>query len=164
MHANAYNFVERIASRGLPSGPVIEIGGRNINGSIRQLFGPAYLSLDLYDGPGVDIVANGATYRPKIRPVVVVCCEVLEHAEDAEQICANAYRMLLPGGVFIVTAATEGRFEHSAHDGGNLREGEFYRNVTAKDLARWLRNFARVEFDTNPMTCDIYAFAQKGTR
>ena len=29
MHANAYNFVERIASRGLPSGPVIEIGGRN---------------------------------------------------------------------------------------------------------------------------------------
>lgn len=166
MHANAYNFVKRVvATQRLPVGPVVEIGGRDINGSVRELFeGRDYTSIDLYDGPGVDVVANGATYRPKKRPAVVVCCEVLEHAANAAQLCLNAWAMLSKGGAFIVTAATTGRVEHSAIDGGSLRAGEYYENVTWDMLRLWCRRFVRVDYEFNEQTCDIYALARKGLR
>jgi len=165
VHPNAFDFVWRTTrTHPLPKGLVVEIGGRNINGSIRSLFGASYLSIDIADGPGVDVVANGATFRPVTRPAVVVCCEVLEHAKDAEAICANAHRILIPGGVFIVTAATEGRLPHSAVDGGNLRDGEFYRNVTAANLWAWCKRFKTCVIEFNRETCDIYAIAEKAKR
>jgi hypothetical protein len=64
----------------------------------------------------------------------VVCCEVLEHTASALVIIANAYRALLHDGVFIMTCAGERRAEHSAFDGGPLRPGEFYRNVSESQL------------------------------
>ena len=163
MHANAFNFVARIVeTRRLSPGPVVEIGGRNINGSVRSLFeGREYTSVDLYDGPGVDVVANGATYRPAKRPSVVVCCEVLEHAANAQQLCLNAWAMLRRGGAFIMTAAAKGRFEHSAIDGGPLRPGEFYANVDGGALREWLQRFSKVHIEYNDETADIYAVAIK---
>src|SRR5678809_1536471 len=67
-----------------------------------------------------DVVASGESFQPPHPAAVVLCCETLEHAACAEAICRNAYRMLAPGGVFVVTAAGEGRDPHSAVDGGPL--------------------------------------------
>ena len=66
-----------------------------------------------------------------------------------------------PGGVFIMTAAGEGRLPHSAIDGGPLRQGEFYHNVTASELEGWLSGFAEARITTNPQAGDIYARAVK---
>lgn len=166
MHREAHAFVAARVAALAPVGAVVEIGGRDINGTVRGLFGEApYVSVDLADGPGVDVVADGCAYRPITTPAVVVCCEVLEHAPDAHLLCENVYGMLRPGGVFIVTAAGEGRTPHSAIDGGALRPGEFYRNVRRDVLEQWLWQFRPyVEIVVDGEAKDIYAFASKGPR
>lgn len=164
MHDGAYTFVQSVAPQ-RPPGLVVEIGGRNVNGTIRDLFrNDRYISVDAYDGPGVDVVADGATYQPPEPPTCVVCCEVLEHAPNADAICHNAFDMLAPGGVYIVTTATGSRAPHSATDGGPIRAGEFYRNVSERELRAWLRPFARVTIERHDDRGDLYAIAYKGAR
>lgn len=163
MHNAAFTFVQSVASR-VPEGPVLEIGGKNINGTVRALFGESYQSVDIADGPGVDDVADGATFTPAVKPSGVVCCEVLEHTAAAEAICRNAYRILADGGVFIVTAAGEGRVPHSAVDGGALRAWEYYATVSKETLEGWLKPFREVTVTENRAVGDIYAVAVKAAK
>lgn len=141
---------------------MLEVGARDINGSVRSLFGRVeYIATDIEPGPGVDLVAPGEQITLP-RPVdTVVCCEVLEHTEAAEAICRNAYQLLAPGGAFIVTAAAPPRAEHSAVDGGELFEGEFYRNVGPGDLGAWLSDFDVMEIVVDEDAGDIRAIALK---
>lgn len=163
MHPAAYQYVADALAK-LPSPPkrVVEIGGRNINGTVRDLFAAAdYTATDIADGPGVDVVADGATYQPDTAPDCVVCCEVIEHAKNWRDIIANARRILAPGGVLIVTAAGEGRAPHSALDGAGLRPGEYYANISERDLFEALSKagFADAEVTVNEREHDIYATA-----
>jgi SAM-dependent methyltransferase len=164
MHRAAFDYVARtVSGRELPAGDVLEIGSRDVNGSVRELFpGRRYIGSDIAPGDGVDIVASGADVELSEPAAVVVTTETLEHTLDAEAICRNAFRLLMPGGVFIVTCAGEGRAPHSAVDGGPLRAGEFYANVTELDLAAWLDDFAKIAIEENPEAGDIYAWAVKG--
>lgn len=170
MHEGAYKFVES-AVRGLPARrSVIELGSRTVagdwpySGPVRPLFAEAqiYIGVDTAPGPNVDIVANAASWSFAGRSTVdtVVCCETLEHTDEAGAICANAHRLLLAGGFFIVTTAGIGRAPHSAVDGGPIRDGEFYRNVDAVTLRDWLAPFAAAVIDTDSPG-DIYALARK---
>ena len=162
MHPAAYRFVASIVSAGqVPPGLVVELGGRDVNGSIRGLFWGSYVSVDLAPGPGVDVVADAATYTPPAPAACVVCCEVLEHAPTAPAIVANAAAMLQPGGLLIVTAAGDGRAPHSAVDGGPLRDGEYYANVTPGDVGGWCAGLEQVRVWTNRRAGDIYATARK---
>lgn len=165
MHPEAYEYV-RHASYHLYPRPVrvVEIGSRNINGSVRGLFSDAlqYRGLDLYEGPDVDIVANGATWQPARdeRPDAVVCCEVLEHATTAADIVRNAVKMLRPGGTAIFTCAGAGRTPHSAIDGGPIREGEHYENVTREMVEEWIEPIQslvkHILFGTRDDRADLY--------
>ncbi len=163
MHSAAFNYVSDVVARGtLPEGDVLEIGSRDVNGTVRWLFsGRRYIGSDIAPGPGVDIVAGGEDITLDTPAAVVVTTETLEHTAEAEVICRNAYRLLQPGGVFIVTCAGVGRLPHSAIDGGPLRAGEFYANVSADDLRRWLSEFSRRDIVENPAAGDIYATAVK---
>jgi hypothetical protein len=163
MHIQAFQFVESVL-RGLPRRErVLEIGSRDINGSIRQLFAGArwYCGIDCAPGAGVDCVADGASFRTEEAPDTVVCCEVLEHAEQGEAIVRNAFEQLQSGGVAIFTMATEGRAPHSAVHGGALQPGEYYRNVGRDALLGWCRDFASVEIAHYPERGDLYALARK---
>lgn len=164
MHAAAYAFIAAEV-RTLSPRVVLEIGSKNINGSVRPLFQASrYIGIDVAPGHGVDVVASGATYVPPEPPDVVVCCEVFEHAEEAPAICAHVASLLPAGGTFLLTMAGVGRRPHSAIDGGPLRAGEFYRNVTPDDLAEWLPASAwtEVTIQTNPALGDLYARATRG--
>ena len=158
MHPEAFDFVSRIRTEIKPTS-VVEIGSRDVNGSVRPLFeGLPYVGVDAVAGPGVDVVANGRGYRPELTPDCIVCCECLEHTPFAQEICVNAFEILAPGGVLILTAAGEGRAAHSGIDGHLLRPGEeFYRNVTETMLREWLSPFHRVTITLRPP--DIYAVA-----
>jgi SAM-dependent methyltransferase len=174
MHDAAREHVRTILQQ-VPNrrGPVVEIGGRDINGTIRPLFadiGP-YASIDLYDGPGVDLVGDVCALPPATtarklfgRPTVtwVVCCEVLEHAVEPARVCRWAYRILEPGGTFIVTAANPYRAEHSGIDGAALQDGEHYQGVSERALKFWLQQFSKSLIDE--VGSDIYAVAWKGKR
>lgn len=156
MHDNARKFVASIASR-LPAMTVAEIGSRNVNGSVRYLFDGFYVGVDLVSGPGVDIVADGATWDGDGRTYdCIVCCEVLEHAANAGEICRNIGRLLNNGGMAIITVAGPNRKPHSAVDGGPLREGEYYANVLPDDIRNWFPG-CRVLTQTTDDYEDVYA-------
>jgi hypothetical protein len=140
MHHHAYRFVQRIAGELGHVRRILEIGSRNINGSVRPLF-PAlgYVGIDLVAGSGVDIVADGATFVPVAPPECIVCCEVLEHTAQAEALVGHALDLLPPGGHLLVTCAAPDRAPHSAVDGGALRAGEYYANVAPADLVVWVQ-------------------------
>lgn len=160
MHEGAHDFVRRTIER-VEAGPVVEIGGRWINGQIRDLFnGAPYTSVDLLAGPGVDVVADAYVWRPDSPVAAVVCCEVLEHTPAPEGLISAAFEMLRPGGLLILTAATNPRAPHSGLDGMGLREGEHYANIDPIDLAEWLRPFGRAQIQCT-LDGDVYAWAVK---
>ena len=167
MHAEARRFVASITAnlKRLPT-RVLEIGGRNINGTVKDLFGDAqYHAIDLYPGPGVDQVADflDPTFTPPFEPDAIVCCEVLEHCRGAEQMVQKAIRLLPPGGIFIATAASLHRTPHSGHDGGALRPNEWYANIDPDLLKTWMRFAGRrlemCRVAENIASCDVYAIA-----
>ena len=159
MHRDARLFVRSVAANVKPGAAVVEIGSRNINGSVRPYFRHAglYLGVDNQVGPEVDIEADGATWDGDGRQYdCVVCCEVLEHAADPRAMCANIARLTAPGGLVILTAASPKRAPHSAVDGGPLRDGEQYQGVTEDDLREWFGVGVTLSIYPSPVE-DIYA-------
>jgi 2-polyprenyl-3-methyl-5-hydroxy-6-metoxy-1,4-benzoquinol methylase len=144
MHPEAMAWVAAFATDEPVS--VLDIGGRNINGSPRHLFPNAttYRTLDILDGEGIDIVADASNWEPDQAYDVVLCLEVFEHAKFWGDIISTARKALAPGGIFVATTAGPGRALHSGVDGGPvLHEGEHYGNVEpdAMRKALWLSGF-----------------------
>lgn len=140
MHTEVMDFVKTFATTDPVS--VIEIGSRNINGTVRPLFPNAqYVGLDLHAGPDVDVVSNALEWTPDGLVDVVICCEVFEHTADWKEIVKRAAGWLKQNGSLIVTCAGPGRRPHSHHDGKlRLLRGEYYANVDANDLRECLKD------------------------
>jgi hypothetical protein len=136
LHTEAFGFVS-YAVDGREFGSVLEVGGRNVNGSVRDLFpGATYTAMDIAPGEGVDVVADAADWKPTATFDCVVCCEVFEHTPRWPEILATMAAALDIGGTAIITAAAPPRLPHSAVDGGPLRVGEYYGNVEPQLLAK----------------------------
>lgn len=163
MHPEALAFVGRNIPAGVAT--VLDIGGRDVNGTPRVLFGPdvTYVALDVHRGPGVDVVADATTWAPDRAYDLVVCCEVFEHIPAWREVLVTAYRALAPGGRLVVTCAGPGRPPHSGWDGAELRPGEWYRNLTAAELADALTaaGFTGVSTDELPEAHDLRATAER---
>jgi hypothetical protein len=145
MHPAAYDWVAQHATA---SKTVLDIGGRDINGTVRELFpGSDYTSIDLAPGRGVDVVGDVCNWKSAHKFQTIVCLEVLEHAEHWQDILDAAGRLILAKGHLIVTAAGPGREPHSAVDGAAVREGEWYKNITRKDLTDALDGWRNVQVD-----------------
>ncbi|MGA9997080.1 MAG: methyltransferase domain-containing protein [Pyrinomonadaceae bacterium] len=134
MHDEAFYFIYRALyeNGGMKMRSVVEIGSRNVNGSVRPLFeqiAQNYYGIDLAPGPDVDEVADAVDWRPAERVDCIVCCEVLEHAPDVEGVVRMISESLEKKGVLLMTCATDPRPPHSAYDGGVVRIGEYYQNV-----------------------------------
>lgn len=135
MHIAVIEFVT--AHRPDAAGDVLDVGGRDINGSPRHHFADAttYTVIDLHDAPGVDVVGDICEFGLTEVADTVLCLEVLEHAEAWREIVAACARACRPGGSVLVTCAGPGRPPHSAMDGNELHDGEHYANVAADELA-----------------------------
>lgn len=161
MHPEALAFIR--ANIGNPT-TVLEYGSLNINGTARFTApNAAWYGVDLQAGPGVDQVADAADYVHPTPVDAVVCAEVLEHTRWVGAITKNAWDSLNPGGVFIVTCATEGRAPHSAVDGGPVRTDEYYRNVPADDYRVTLEHvgFTIELLEVHPTRGDLYVKARR---
>lgn len=155
MHPEARDWVAQHAPPG--SCTTVEIGARDINGTIRDLFTGDYTGIDVVDGPGVDVVADAIAWQPPAPVDVVVCCEVLEHVAEWRSVLWAAIGWLRPGGRLIVTAAGPSRAPHSAVDGGPLRDGEHYAGIDPDDLARVLGQFGEAIVAERAAVGDVYA-------
>jgi len=129
---------------------VVEIGSLYVNGQVRDLFGQAesYVGVDIRAGNGVDVVADGATWRPQKPVDTVICIAVLEHAPEAEAICRATFEMLGPGGVLVLSAPTDGYPPHSWSGAAPL-PGDFYRNLSEATLRNWLSDYAELRCEVN---------------
>lgn len=162
MHPEALAFVAKVAQARGPFRSVVDAGGRDVNGSPRFLFPDSrYLTVDLADGLGVDVVADATTWRPDEPVDLVLSLEVLEHATDPAGLIRGAWESLAPGGRLIVTCATDPRPPHSGVDGGALHGGEHYRNVAPEQLKEWLADWDDVETEVHLDRGDLYASAVK---
>lgn len=164
MHPQAYEWVRQHATDDRVR--VLDVGGRNINGTVKDLFPGAllYHALDIRPGDGVDIVADAATWVPVLPYDVAVCTEVFEHTADWPEICYTIFSALRPGGQAIFTMAGPGRPPHSAVDGGwQLHDGEWYANVAAAELEAVLLGlgFTQVVVDYQPSPADTRAVAYR---
>ena len=145
---------------------VLDLGGRDLNGSPRGLWPNAtvYTVVDILPGEGVDIVADAATWQPDRQYDVVCAAEIFEHTAVWPAICRTAYKALHFDGTFIVTTAGPGRPPHSSIDGMlPLRPGEHYANVPGFELERVLKEtgFNNVVVDCQPNPADTRAVATK---
>lgn len=138
MHPEVRTFVSQFRTSQFLK--VIEIGSRDINGSIRDLFPNAqWIGLDRIPGPRVDVVVDAVEYTPPDPVDMVICCEVLEHAENWEQVLRRGASWLKPGGWMIVTCAGFGREPHSVIVQGTPQPGEHYANLTCQQIEDVLR-------------------------
>jgi hypothetical protein len=142
-------------------GYVLDVGGRNVNGTPRQLFDQDYTVLDVRDAPDVDIVADVVTWQPDREYPVVICAEVLEHAERWEGIVRGCARALGHNGQLIITCAGPGRATHSAVDGGPLRSGEWYANVEPDRLRAVLESCGLSGIVVDQSGLDVRAIATR---
>ncbi len=165
MHEQAMEWFRKYAETD-ESVTVLDIGGRNINGSVRSLFPGAtvYTVVDILDGSNVDIVADAATWEPDQEYDIVVCAETFEHTPVWPDICATIYKALRHGGYTVMTMAGPGRQMHSGYDGLSLQDGEYYGNVDPYRLRSVLEEcgFQDININQQYAPCDVRAVAQKG--
>jgi SAM-dependent methyltransferase len=143
---------------------VLDLGGRDVNGSIRSLFPDAVFTvLDIEPAPDVDIVADAGTWEPDKQYAYVLATELFEHTANWAAVCRTAYKALRPGGKFIVTTAGPGRPLHGASGAGFLVPYEYYANVPGYELERVLTEtgFQGIVVDTQEMPPDTRAVAYK---
>lgn len=160
MHGEALAWVAHYSKQCGDPASVLDLGGRDVNGSPRPFFGTAeYVTLDIL--PGADITANAATWKPDRQYDAVVCTEVFEHTAEWPAILKTAFAACKPGGRLIVTCAGPGRAEHSGHDGQGLRAGEWYANVSVAEMDRGLRDAGWTVLASEEFGQDTRAFAEK---
>ena len=166
MHDQAMQWIAKYATAEPVS--VLDLGGRDINGSPRHLWPNAtrYTVLDILPGEGVDVVADAAAWQPGDAWDVVCAAEIFEHTASWPAICGTAYMACRPGGRFIITTAGPGRPPHSAVDGLlRLLPGEHYANVPAHELRRVLieTGWSAITVDSQwaPNPCDTRAVATR---
>lgn len=148
MHTFARDFCARTAQRSQTGGRALDIGGRDINGTCRDLW-PLMewwiIDKNIDNPSGLEYGFNGTVnkYDYTTGPYqydffdFILCTEVLEHEEQWTKIIAHAYQDLRAGGgTLVLTCAGPYRNHHSAIDGAELRVGEYYKNIDPMLLYR----------------------------
>lgn len=172
MHQEAYDgFARMLALSGIdPQRPWIglDVGGADVNGSVRgQLPATVWTGLDIEPAPGVDIVANAATWRPDGNDGawdVVIATELFEHTSEWREIIGTMASVLDLEGpqLLIATCASDGRPPHGARGEWGVPKGQYYGNVTPsalrEELTRW---FYEVHVEYNPNPGDAYMWAKR---
>jgi SAM-dependent methyltransferase len=105
-------FVEDALEVLNPPDPVVEFGARQVereqaqDADLRPLFtGRDFTGTDLHPGPGVDRIEDLRSLTLADASVgTAICLETLEHCEDPLAACRELARVVLPGGVAIVSA------------------------------------------------------------
>ena len=176
MHAAAMEWIQAHATADTVR--VLDVGGRQINGTPRALFPNAteYVVVDLVEHPSVDLVADVLALQPGRRSRasraavkassmgtfdVVVYAEVAEHSADWQQHLQVMMQLLNADGRLIITAANQHRVPHSSVDGGALRDDEYYENLTRADLMDALLAVTD-DYQVDEHGDDIRAVAYKG--
>lgn len=142
-HGTQMFFVEKM-SKHFPTyfndKHVLEVGSLDINGSVRKFFKNCeYTGIDLGEGPGVDVVENGATFKSSKLFDTTISCECFEHDATWKETFQNMINNTKNNGMVIFTAASTGRREHGTmnrfpESSPFTCSNNYYQNLTVKDF------------------------------
>lgn len=113
---SCYNFAKaHLSLKDVKNIKVLEIGSRNVNGSLREIIEKlepvSYLGIDIEDGPGVDEICSvfEAVERfGKDSFDLVISTEMLEHIREWRAAVSQFKQVLRPGGVLLITTRSKG--------------------------------------------------------
>jgi SAM-dependent methyltransferase len=121
-------------------GPVFEFGSYQVEGQVgyadlRALFPrKRYIGCDMRPGPGVDLVEDvTAISLPDESAGTVLCIETFEHVFEVRRAFDEVFRLLKPGGVFVITSPLNFRIHGYPDD---------YWRMTPSCLRRLLSTYA----------------------
>ena len=106
MHGSVVLWGEKtVADLGLADRSVLEVGSRDVNGSLRVLFNGDYTGVDRVKGEGVDLEQDMEQgFIIDLRPAdVVVCTEVLEHVRRPQKLLWNSRQNAALGARLLLT-------------------------------------------------------------
>lgn len=146
MHPEVINFVRGVKKTYpafFANTKVLEVGSRNVNGTIRDEFTRCdYMGIDLVEGPGVDRVCHAGDMDGEDKTFdVVVSTEAMEHDGDWPRSLWRMFLCLKPGGLFLLTCAGPARAEHGTtlhHPEDSPATLEHYENLTTGGVAEVL--------------------------
>lgn len=107
-------FGEQLVPLMSPGVRVLEVGSRDVNGTLRSVLGELvdeYVGVDIEDGPGVDVVMNGLDIVSRFGRAsfqVVVSTEMIEHCEPWREALVAMVETLAPGGLLLITTRSPG--------------------------------------------------------
>lgn len=97
---------------------ILEVGSRNVNGSLRELAAPwaeEYIGVDIEAGRGVDVLMPAGELPRQFAPDefdIVISTEMLEHVEDWRAVVAGMKYVC--GDLLLVTTCSRG-FKYHEH-------------------------------------------------
>lgn len=167
MHPSAYTFATRALTAEQVTGKrVVEVGSYNYNGSARDAISvhdPAfYTGTDAQPGPGVDWVVPAEKLPGALgedSADVVICTEMLEHAEDWRGAVEGIVRVLAPGGYLVLTTRGPG-FPFHPHPGDFWRYSLEQMGAIAAACGLEVLN---LEPDPDPASPGVFLVARKPT-
>lgn len=168
MHNSVMEFGRRMLTPELcADNLVLEVGSHNVNGSLREhimSYGPSgYVGIDLTNGPGVDIRCSVEdAYEDLFQPEsfgLVVCTEMLEHADEWQSAVASMVDLIHFGGSILLTTRSVG-FPYHAHPNDYWRFSTD--QMTAIAAACGL--VGDVIPDPDPQSPGVFLYARRGKR
>jgi SAM-dependent methyltransferase len=161
MHESVMDFGRaRLAPGDVFDRCVIEVGSQNINGSLRphveSLRPMSYVGVDFVSGEGVDVVCDAGEIVARFGPNsfhVVISTEMLEHAQDWRAAVDAMKRVLVPGGVLLLTTRSPGFQLHGhPHD---------WHRFTLDDMAKIFADFQISALEADRQAPGVLALARK---
>ena len=111
MRDHTKEFVRLIAETFDCPGPIIEFGSYQVEGQeqyadLRGLFpGRKYVGCDMRPGPGVDVVDDVTAMKLGTGTVgTILSIETFEHVFEIRKAFDEVFRVLKPGGLFVITS------------------------------------------------------------
>lgn len=113
-----------IAAETLPlHEPIYEFGSLQTPGQrgfadLRPLFpGRQFVGADMREGPGVDRILNLQSIElPSDSVGMAICVETLEHVEHPQRAVEEIHRILVPGGLAVITSGMYEPIHNFPHD------------------------------------------------
>lgn len=140
---------------------ILEVGGRNVNGSVRPLIEKFclpedYIGIDIEDGKYVDIVLSAEKvleYFGEESFDVVISTELLEHTKDWRIVINNMKGVLKRKGIIYITTCSYG-FQYHGYP------YDFWRYEIG-DMKQIFSDFNILDLRKNPLSCGVFLKAEK---